>query len=84
MKLVASELRKGREYRVRKEFVDFDDLLHNIGETWTFIEKNFVPYDDGLSLFVDMKGQKKQIRLQWREDQQLEIIENFSDYVEET
>ncbi|MEM7791763.1 MAG: DUF3601 domain-containing protein [Verrucomicrobiota bacterium] len=84
MKLAASELKEGIEYRVKKEFLDFDGVLHSIGDTWTFKGKNFLPYDDGLSLFVGIKGKEKHIRLQWREEQQLEIIENFSDYVEET
>lgn len=84
MKLVASELKKGREYRVTKEFLDYDGLPHRVGDTWTFKDKNFVPYDDGLSLFIEVEGREKQIRLQWRPDQQLEIIENFSDYVAAT
>ena len=40
----------GRKYIVVKSFVDFDDQVHPIGESWTYIETNFLPYDDGLTL----------------------------------
>jgi len=81
-KYTAAELIPGQTYRVIKAFKDFDQVTHSIGETWRFIEKNFLPYDDGLSLFVERNGQRVQYRLQWREDAQGEIIDNFSDFVE--
>jgi len=82
-KFTAAELTPGQTYRVIKTFKDFDQITHSVGETWQFIEKNFLPYDDGLSLFVERNGQRIQYRLQWREDAQGEIIDNFSEFVEE-
>jgi hypothetical protein len=77
----AADLQTGKEYKVIEEFLDFDGSTHEVGDRWTFLKKNFVPHDDGLSLFVAVQGIEKQIRLQWREDQQLAIIEAFSKYV---
>lgn len=83
-KFTAVELIPGQNYRVIKTFKDFDGATYSIGETWKFLEKNFLPYEDGLSLFVERNGQQIQYRLQWREDAQGQIIDDFSDFVEET
>ena len=74
----------GRKYRVVKEFFDYDKILHPVGQTWTFAGTNFLPYDDGLTLFVIIDDLPKEIsyRLQWREEQQAFIIENFIQFVE--
>ena len=77
----ASCLVPGQDYRVIKEFIDFDNRLHPVGETWQFSSKAFLPYDDGLSLFVSNGGREEHIRLQWRPDAQLDIIENFYEHV---
>ena len=82
-KFTAAELIPGQNYRVIKSFKDFDGTTHSIGETWQFVEKSFLPYDDGLSLFVERNGQRIQYRLQWREDAQGQVIDAFSDFVEE-
>lgn len=75
-------LQIGQKYRVKKEFIDFDRYTHTVGETWVFRSANFVPYEDGLTIYVtDTNGVEKSFRLQWREGQQDEIINNFSDYV---
>ena len=72
----------GQLYLVKKPFTDFDGLVHGIGETWTYQGTNFLPYDDGLTLHVLIDNKAVVYRLQWREDAQAEIIENFKDYVE--
>ena len=82
-KFTAVDLIPGQTYRVTKAFTDYDGMNHQGGEEWRFVEKKFVPYDDGLSLFVDRNGQTTQIRLQWRDEAQGQIIDEFSDYVEE-
>jgi hypothetical protein len=79
----AVDLLPAQTYLVIKEFKDFDGTVHIVGESWRFLEKNFLPYDDGLSLFVEKDGQKVQFRFQWREESQAGIIDHFSDYVEE-
>ena len=82
-KFDASRLTPNQYYRVVRPFTDYDGKVHPIGEEWHFIEKNFVPYDDGLSLFVEQNGQRVQIRMQWVDEAQGPIIDNFSEYVEE-
>lgn len=79
----ATKLTPGKTYRVITEFSDYDGRVHNIGESWRFIEHNFVPYEDGLTMSIERDGQKSVIRMQWRSEAQEAIIDNFSDYVEE-
>jgi hypothetical protein len=79
----ASTLIPGRTYRVILPFNDYDGQLHSPGETWRFTHKNFLPYEDGLTLFIEQNGQQHLLRLQWRAETQAEIIDNFSHYVEE-
>jgi hypothetical protein len=71
-----------RVYRVKRPFVDFDGHQHPIGETWQFLGSAFLPYDDGLSLFVRHSGGEWHIRLQLSQPQQAAVWENFSDHVE--
>ena len=75
-------LTPGQQYRVTQPFLDFDRQQHPIGETWTFITTNFLPYDDGLTLHVLRNGLPAVYRLQWRPEEQANIIENFLTYVE--
>ena len=77
-------LQPGMTYMVVRAFRDFDGNEHSLGETWSFIGSSFLPYDDGLSLFVTIDGQRRQIRMQWREEQQGAIVDNLEDYVEAT
>ena len=79
----ATNLTPGKTYRVIAEFSDYDGRVHKIGERWRFIEHNFVPYEDGLTISTEQDGQKSIIRMQWRPEAQEAIIDNFSDYVEE-
>lgn len=58
-------------------------MIHAVGESWRFVGKDFLPYEDGLSLHVESNGQNVTLRLQWRAETQGEIINNFSDFVEE-
>ena len=74
---------RGQHYRVVKPFRDFDGAVHSVGEEWSFISSSFLPYDDGLSVFVaDDDGNEWHIRLCWRPEDQGEICDNFSDYVQ--
>ena len=76
-KFTAADLVSGRTYSVIKSFTDYDGIIHPVGEQWHFVEKNFVPPDDRLSLFVERNGQKTQIRLPWRDETQCQIIDGF-------
>jgi hypothetical protein len=72
----------GQRYRVIKEFVDYDKTVHPIGEEWIFLGSNFVPYEDGMSFFVTPDGVREiQIRLQWRPEEQAEILGNTATYL---
>jgi hypothetical protein len=82
-KFTASELIPGQLYQVKYPFRDYDRVLHPAGEQWRFVQKSFLPYEDGLTLFIEQEGQNLSIRLQWREESQGIIIDNFSRYVEE-
>ena len=82
-KFTAADLVPGKTYRVIAAFDDYDGITHPVGECWRFLDKNFVPYDDGLSLSVEQEGRKESFRLQWRPETQGDIIGSFSDLVEE-
>ena len=69
----------GRRYVVRQAFADYDGGRHEIGETWTFSHHDFLPYDDGLTLWIDPGVA---IRLQWTPQSQGPIIDNLEAYIE--
>lgn len=79
----AFELRPLATYRVVTAFIDYDKERHEVGERWKFLRKAFLPYDDGLSLFVEQDGRERHIRMQCREEEQRPIIDAFSDFVVE-
>lgn len=72
----------GQQYLVIKPFIDYDGLVHGVGEVWIYQGTNFLPYDDGLTLHVLVGDKAVVYRFQWRADAQAGIIENFSEYVE--
>ena len=82
-KFTAGDLIPGKTYRVITAFEDYDRMIHPIGERWGFVGKNFLPYEDGLTLRIEQNGKDASIRLQWRDDAQGQIIDDFSDFVEE-
>src|ERR1044072_6407397 len=72
----------GRAYRVTQAFADYDGDLHAVDERWTYLGHNFVPYHDGLSLFVSLDGRQEwQIRLSWRPEDQGPVIDALGDYL---
>lgn len=73
----------GQQYVVVKSFTDYDRIVHPPGETWMFARTNFLPYEDGLTLHVIPENSNTEIvyRLQWRNEEQAEIIDNFKDFV---
>ncbi len=78
-------LSPGQKYKVIKAFTDFDKIQHPIGESWTFITTYFLPYEDGLTLFVTKDNIEKELsyRFRWTQEEQADIIDRFSEYVEE-
>lgn len=71
----------GKEYMVTNAFTDYDGMVHEPGEIWIYEGTNFMPYDDGLTFYVSKADEKLAYRLQWRKEEQAEIIENFTKYV---
>ena len=75
-------LRRRRWYRVVKEFSDFDGDVHPEGETWLFLGHNFLPYEDGLSLFISLDGhQEWHIRMRWTSEDQGLVIDAMQQYL---
>lgn len=75
-------LKVGIRYRVAKAFVDHCGDRHEVGEAWTFLGHSFLPYEDGLSLFVSLDGaQEWHIPLQWRGEEQADVIVGLSRHV---
>lgn len=73
----------GRRYRVVRAFTDFDSGVHPVGEEWEFRGHAFLPYDDGLSLFVSTGGDHlRHIRMRWTPDDQGPIVDRLQDYVQ--
>ena len=82
-KFTAADLLPGRTYRVIIAFKDYDGITHPVGESWRFVEMNFLPYEDGLTLVIERNGRNVPFHLQWRAETQGQIIDDFSDYMEE-
>jgi hypothetical protein len=75
-------LRIDGRYRIVAPLRDFDGEVHRPGVVWTFRGHSFLPYDDGLSLYVEQDGRDRQIRLRWLEGDQADIIDNLSAYLQ--
>ena len=75
----------GQKYRLTKPFTDYDGNVHHPGETWTFLRTNFLPYEDGLTVHLRLDDDPRELmfRMQWRAEEQADVIENFPDYVEQ-
>lgn len=78
----AFSLVEGATYRVVQEFKDHSGIVHPVGETFRYLSKNFFPYDAGLTLFIEMDGKERTIRLQDYPEEQGPIVDGFSKYVE--
>jgi hypothetical protein len=76
-------LEPGLRYRVVRAFADHDGHTHPEGEEWTFLGSAFAPYDDGLSWFVSLDGNREwQIPMQWRAEEQAAVVDNLAQYVQ--
>ena len=78
-------LRPGLRYHVVRPFFDYDCIGHPAGESWIFDGSSFLPYDDGLSLFVTRDDARSQhIRLQWRPETQGAVIDAMDHFIAES
>jgi len=67
---------------VIQEFSDYDNILHEVGERWTFYETCFEPVDKELILFIQYDDEKKGIfRMNLLNEKQIMIVENFNLYI---
>lgn len=62
-------------YIVRRGFTDFYGNVFSAGETLTFVERNFLPYDGGHTIVF------KERKLYLQEAENETIIASFSKYV---
>lgn len=76
-----NHLKAGKRYSIVKSFSDYDNYLYEEGNVIEFIGSNFVPYEDGLSLFCIYKDREQQITLQVRPEAQQEIAHNLQQYL---
>ena len=77
----AVNLIPGQKYTVKKEFSDYDKIIHPAGETWVYMGTSFLPYEDGLTLHLTKNSVPVFYRLEWRKEEQATIIDNFTDFV---
>lgn len=75
-------LTRGKIYTVLREFHDFDKVLHPVGESWTFAGSSFLPYENGLSLFVQNNKGEWHIRMQLEKDEQKEVNDHLEKYIQ--
>lgn len=77
-------LRPSVTYRVCKPFTDYDQDLHPVDETWTFLGYSYLPYDSGLSLFVSVDGISEwNIPMMCVPEEQGGVVDRFVEYVVE-
>jgi hypothetical protein len=74
-------LTPGQKYKITEAFTDFDHIIHPVGETWIFVETNFLPYEDGLTLHVLKDSLNTVYRLKWTKEDQGDIIGNFENFI---
>jgi hypothetical protein len=76
------ELVPGTRYRVALPFRDYDGGLHEPLEEWLFRGYDFLPHDDGLTLYVrGVDESDRVIRLSGNRELQAGILEAFDRYV---
>ena len=69
-------------YTVVMPFTDYDGVRHSSGERWTFIRHDYLPYEDGLTLYLRAPdGRETQMRMQNRPEAQGAILDNFERYL---
>jgi hypothetical protein len=79
-----SNLKSDKQYSVIKEFIDYDNIKHTIGEMFVFISYKYFPYDSGYTINIKRNSIEKEIRLEDHEKTQRDIIRNAEEYFLET
>ena len=73
-KFTAVDLIPGQSYGVIPPCTDYDGVIHPAGESWRFVGKNFLSYEDGLSLLIEWDGNNYRFIMTWKSLQQADII----------
>ena len=72
---------RGR-YRVVREFSDFDDVVHSVGEEWTYDHYTYYFYEGGHTFHVERPdGSAFVWRLAYGVNQ--EVLDNLEEYIRE-
>lgn len=72
----------GSRYRVIREFADYDNERHPVGETWTYLGTGGSAYHDGISWFVTLDGVSEwHIPMEYRDGGQIEVLEALDEYI---
>jgi hypothetical protein len=75
-----SDLKSDKQYSVIKEFIDYDNIKHNIGKMFIFISYKYFPYDSGYTINIKQDNMESKIRLEDHEKMQKDIIRNVEEY----
>ena len=70
------DLRQGRRYIVIKNFVDHHGGRFEVGEGFTFLRKDYLPYHSGHAIFFEERT------LYLQDEENAEILENIWAYLE--
>lgn len=70
----------GCTYEVIQAFNDYRNISYSVGDKFIFIGSNFVPYESGLSLFLDKNGCEWHLMLCIRPEFQQEVAHNLDKY----
>lgn len=60
-KFTAADLTPGKEDRLVAAFLDYDGLAHSIGETWRFLAKDFLPYEEWIDALHRARGKNQRV-----------------------
>jgi hypothetical protein len=80
------QLKPNTEYELLQDFVDFYGHSFRMGQRLTFLERFYLPYDDGNTLFFNqerefMPGSLREIGMFLHGTDQRDIIENTHLYM---
>lgn len=76
-------LRRGRCYRVVRDFSDGDGAFHAVGEQWHFVGSAFNHYDNEHLIYVVFPdGYEWRVPLLLSDDYQRRIYDRIADYIE--
>lgn len=73
-----------RKYKVIKEFKDYNQNLHEVGDILDITKITWYPHDEIITLFADQKVFDEAIKLKWHKGYQNKVINFINEYLSET